>query len=212
MTKPKQHNNPKPLSTKDTTKKGNINNTNKTGNHNSKVIVCWNCGQPNHVHADCRVRRERFCYRCSKINETVRTCRCLKKLMKRVCETGHHTPNLGAYKSNYRVSYRPTDAGKEDWKKWLYIVRHFYKYNCFPNSNNQIVPTFSKHAYDNRPLIEVKIYYYLFTVLLDLGANRSVIGECGKDLLKKFDLKIDKSDQLVTLTVVSNDLWTLFSV
>lgn len=44
----------------------------------SRTIVCWNCGQPNHVHADCRMRRRRFCYRCGKKNETVRTCRCSK--------------------------------------------------------------------------------------------------------------------------------------
>lgn len=38
------------------------------------TVKCWNCGQPNHTYAGCKLKRKKFCYRCGYANVTVFSC------------------------------------------------------------------------------------------------------------------------------------------
>lgn len=41
---------------------------------NRPVIVCWNCRETGHTRRECSKLRRKYCYRCGKENETIRSC------------------------------------------------------------------------------------------------------------------------------------------
>lgn len=43
-------------------------------NRSPLAVRCWNCEQPNHTYASCKLKRRKFCYRCGYINVTVSSC------------------------------------------------------------------------------------------------------------------------------------------
>lgn len=44
----------------------------------NKKIVCFNCRLENHYYQDCRAPRKKFCFKCGKQGETIKTCSCSK--------------------------------------------------------------------------------------------------------------------------------------
>lgn len=44
-----------------------------------KTLKCWNCDKAGHLYSVCRLKRNKFCFRCGTANVTVKTCfRCSK--------------------------------------------------------------------------------------------------------------------------------------
>lgn len=80
-----------------------------------------------------------------------------------------------------------------DWKNWLENVKKFYKTKRVVNIRpTTVAEVICKKPFDNRPYIEIQILDSKIVILLDSGANRSVVGRGGIKLLNKFKLKINK--------------------
>lgn len=46
-----------------------------TANTKEKSIVCWNCGEPNHVFSACLIKRKTFCYKCGSTGVKSKDCK-----------------------------------------------------------------------------------------------------------------------------------------
>lgn len=71
-----------------------------------------------------------------------------------------------------------------EWNKWKNQVRDFYRTPLTPKSRD-VASVFIQKPMDNRPYISVDILGKQIVGLLDSGANVSVVGEKGIELLKK---------------------------
>lgn len=77
------------------------------------------------------------------------------------------------------------------WEKWKTYVSNFYK--SYRVNKVQVSPLFIKQPFDNRPYLEINIFGYIFTALLDSGATQSVLGSKALHILNKFSLILDKN-------------------
>lgn len=76
----------------------------------------------------------------------------------------------------------------KEWDMWKGYVRDFYKTYLFPKS--QVAPVFIRKPMDNRPYISVEIFDRQIAGLLDSGANVSVVGKKGIELLERLNISI----------------------
>lgn len=80
---------------------------------------------------------------------------------------------------------------KNDWNKWLDVVKNFYKESSSKNNVNEL---FVKKPLDNRPYLSLTVLNQCITVMLDSGANKSVVGKFGMSLINSLKLKIHKHE------------------
>lgn len=115
--------------------------------------------------------------------------------------------------SNKKVYSRTTSV---EWKKWLEVVRNFYRLGSIPVAVKRVqkafrVPSTSEIVEnqantvlvekedDNRPYVSVRIFGRPVVALLDSGASRSVIGKTGIHLLNLFNVSVQECpDQIVS--------------
>lgn len=78
------------------------------------------------------------------------------------------------------------------WKNWLNYLRAFYANYRDMNYSRvaNLSPLLVENKSDNRPFISVTLFGEEMIALLDSGANISVIGSSGINIIERFELKV----------------------
>lgn len=107
--------------------------------------------------------------------------------------------DLAAPRRYTKVTSKDKYFDVKGWRNWLSFVRDFYKNYHFP-SRSTTAPVFIDKNPDNRPYIKVRLLDNDIVALLDSGANASIIGSEGVNVIPLCKLRIlpSVSKQIVT--------------
>lgn len=81
----------------------------------------------------------------------------------------------------------------EENQRTLREIKDFCAKHLKKDSSCEASPVFVNKYDDNRPFVSVRLYDYEVTALLDSGANRSVVGNAGLEILEILQLKVQRT-------------------
>lgn len=105
---------------------------------------------------------------------------------KRIKRKGNKGSNLSLFLEKSRHLKNINYFDFKEWNNWKQTVKSFYR-------NESLLPLFINKSHDNRPYILVQIFDIDIVALLDSGANLSVVGRKGLEILHHLGLKVHSS-------------------
>lgn len=152
------------------------NTTGSTQNTENTQVLCWNCRQVGHPWINCTSTKRIFCYRCGKLNMTIRNCSdCYAKFSRNYHQGNPQILELEENNDSIDINILASD------------IKSFCP---FPDLSSLILNPIG----DNRPHAEVSILGEKITGLLDSGANASVLGQNAQELLEKLQISTKPYD------------------